>query len=511
VSGLRQAPAGGLSQSGLTLGELAAVLRDFEPALSGGADITVLDVDQDSRSVGPGALFAARHGGKTDGLRFVTDAVRRGAVAVLVDAGAVVPELPCPVLRVRDVARALPFAAEAVHGYPSRSLRLVGITGTNGKTTTSWLVQRVLEELGARCARLGTLGFEVAGQHDETHLTTPEADGVSRSLAYARRLGASHAVMEVSSVALSTHRVEALSFEVAAFSNLTHDHLDFHGTFEAYRQAKVRLFQALAPASAVLNVDDELGRWLGTHTAARVWRVGVGADNEVSGAGLEARPSGVEGTLVVNGQSLSLATRFVGRHNAENLMLAMGIVAALGMDLERAAAALAAVEPVPGRLERCDGPEDDCVVLVDYAHTPDALMRVLAALEPASGRIWCVFGCGGDRDPGKRFPMGRAVGQRAFFAIVTNDNPRSEVPERIAEAVVEGLRAVGGRYEVNLDRARAIDQAVSQAGPGDVVLIAGKGHETYQIMGGVTLPFDDRQEARRALAERRARRAEAKS
>jgi UDP-N-acetylmuramoyl-L-alanyl-D-glutamate--2,6-diaminopimelate ligase len=511
VSGTRQPLAGGQSRSGLTLGELRSVLGDFEPVLSGGADITVLDIDQDSRSIGPGALFAARQGGKTDGLRYVEDAVRRGAVAVLVESGAEVPALPCPVLRVRDVARALPFAAEAVHGYPSRTLRLVGITGTNGKTTTSWLVQRMLEELGVRCARLGTLGFEVAGQHDETHLTTPEADGVSRSLAYARRVGASHAVMEVSSVALSTHRVEALSFDVAAFSNLTHDHLDFHGTFEAYRQAKVRLFQDLAPANVVLNVDDELGRWLSTHTAGRVLRVGMAADADVSGAGLVARPTGVEGTLIVNGQSLSLATRFVGRHNAENLMLAMGIVAALGLDLKRAAAALATVDPVPGRLERCDGPEDDCVVLVDYAHTPDALERVLAALEPASGRIWCVFGCGGDRDPRKRFPMGRAVGERAFCAIVTNDNPRSEAPEQIAEAVVEGLRAAAGaRYEVNLDRARAIDRAVSQAGPGDVVLIAGKGHETYQIMGGVTLPFDDRQEARRALAERRALRAEVK-
>jgi UDP-N-acetylmuramoyl-L-alanyl-D-glutamate--2,6-diaminopimelate ligase len=496
-------------QRGLTLGELSSKLRDFEPSLSSGADITVLDVDQDSRSVGPGALFAARHGGKTDGLRFVEDAVRRGAVAVLVDAGASVPALPCPVLRVRDVARALPFAAEAVHGHPSRALSLVGITGTNGKTTTSWLVQRVLEELGVRCARLGTLGFEVAGQHDETHLTTPEADGISRSLAYAHRVGATHAVMEVSSVALSTHRVEALRFEVAAFSNLTHDHLDFHGTFEAYRQAKIRLFQALLPRAAVLNVDDELGRWLASNTAARVLRVGMAQDCDVSGAGLSARPSGVEGTLVVNGQSLALATRFVGRHNAENLMLAMGILAALGVDLERAAAALSGVDAVPGRLERCDGPGDDCVVLVDYAHTPDALERVLAALEPASGKIWCVFGCGGDRDARKRFPMGRAAGERASVAIVTNDNPRSESPELIAEAVVEGLRSVGARFEVCLDRARAIDLAVSQAEPGDVVLIAGKGHETYQIVGGVTLPFDDRLEARRALGERRAKQGKA--
>jgi UDP-N-acetylmuramoyl-L-alanyl-D-glutamate--2,6-diaminopimelate ligase len=491
-------------QSGLSLGELSSILRDFEAALSGEPDISVLDVDQDSRSIGPGALFAARHGGKTDGLRYVADAARRGAVAVMVDAGAMVPALPCPILRVRDVARALPFAAEAVHGYPSRALRLVGVTGTNGKTTTTWLVQRVLDELGARCARLGTLGFELAGHKDDTHLTTPEADGISRSLALARRLGASHAVMEVSSIALASHRVEALAFEVAAFSNLTHDHLDFHGTFDAYRDAKARLFQALSPRSAVINVDDAFGQWLSANTTARVLRVGMGEDNDISGSGLSALPTGVAGSLFVHGQRVELRTRFVGRHNAENLMLAMGILAALGVDPARAAAVLADVEPVPGRLERCDGPDDDCVVLVDYAHTPDALERVLGALSPASGRIVCVFGCGGERDPKKRFPMGRAAGEGSQFAILTNDNPRGESPERIAEEVERGLRSVNANYEVCLDRSRAIERAVSSAQPGDVVLIAGKGHETYQLIGGATLPFDDRQEARAALERRRA-------
>jgi len=491
---------------GLTLGELSSALRDFQPALSGGADITVLDVDQDSRSVGPGALFAARHGGRTDGLRFVEDAARRGAAAVMVDAEAVVPELGCPILRVRDVARALPFAAEAVHGHPSRALTLVGVTGTNGKTTTTWIVQRVLEEMGVRCARLGTLGFELAGQQDETHLTTPEADGISRSLALTRRLGGTHAVMEVSSVALTTHRVEALRFDVAAFSNLTHDHLDFHGTFEAYRQAKARLFQALGPRVAVLNEDDEFGRWLIRETAAEVISVGMAEGCDVSGARLRALPNGVEGQMVVHGQPFEVRTRFVGRHNAENLMLAMGILASLGVDLTRAAEALSNVESVPGRLERCDGPDDDCVVLVDYAHTPDALERVLAALSPASGRVLCVFGCGGERDPKKRFPMGRAAGERAAFSILTNDNPRGESPEAIAEAAVQGLRSVGARYEVILDRASAIERAVSMADRGDVVLIAGKGHETYQLIGSVTLPFDDRHEARLALGRRRAAR-----
>ncbi len=492
--------------TGLTLGELSALLADFEPVLTGDPSISVLDVDQDSRSIGPGALFVARQGGKNDGLRFVGDAVRRGAVAVLAGAHAIIPPLACPVLRVRDVAKALPFVAEAVHGYPSQSLELVGITGTNGKTTTSWLVQRTLEELGLRCGRLGTLGFEIAGQEDETHLTTPEADGISRSLALMRRLGGTHAVMEVSSVALASHRVEALAFDVAAFSNLTHDHLDYHGTFEAYREAKARLFQALTPRTAVLNVDDQFGRWLRDHTPAEVVTVGMGAGSDICGAGLVALPAGVRGTLRVYERALEIDTRLVGRHNAENIMLAFGVMAALGVDVERAAAALSEVDPVPGRLERCDGPEDDCVVLVDYAHTPDALERVLSALSPASGQIICVFGCGGERDPAKRFPMGRAVGERASYSILTNDNPRGESPEVIADAVEQGLRSAGARYEVCLDRERAIDLGVSRAAPGDVILIAGKGHETYQLVGSVTLPFDDREQARLALGRRRASR-----
>jgi UDP-N-acetylmuramoyl-L-alanyl-D-glutamate--2,6-diaminopimelate ligase len=490
----------------LTLGELAALLRPFQAEVSGEPSLTVLDVDQDSRSVVPGALFVARRGDKVDGSSFARDAVRRGAVAVMTDFESAVPELGCPVLRVRDLPRALAFAAEGVHGYPSQNLKVTGITGTNGKTTISWLVQRTLDELGMPCGRLGTLGFEFASRKDEGHLTTPLADGVSRSLALMRRLGATHAAMEVSSAALSQLRVEALTFEVAALSNLTHDHLDFHGSFEAYRAAKARLFQELSPRYAVLNLDDEFGRWLSGNTRARVVKVGSAVDADVSGAGLVARPEGVSGTLTVFGKPVPLRTRFVGQHNAENILVAIGIFSALGVDVEAASEALAHIEPVPGRLERCDGPDDDVVTLVDYAHTPDALERVLGALRPlSSGQIICVFGCGGDRDPAKRTPMGRAVGQAADYAIVTNDNPRTENPESIAEPIVLGLQQGSARFEVCLDRALAIERAVARATPGDIVLLAGKGHETYQIVGGRSLPFDDRQEARLALGRRRQR------
>ena len=495
------------SSSGLSLSDLVSELSAFEPRLEGDPNVQVRDLAQDSRSVSPGTLFVARPGNNTDGLRYAQDAERRGAAALMIAADAQPPPLSCPVLRVKELPRALSLAAEAVHQYPSRSLRLAGITGTNDKTTVSWLVQRALEALDVCCGRIGTLGIEAAGQHHETPLTTPEADSLSRSLAWMRGLGASHAAMEVSSVALVTARVEALRFEVAAFTNLTRDHLDFHGHIEAYRAAKARLFLELAPQVSVLNQDDEFGRWLAERAPGRVITVGSSSSCDIQGTELVARPEGVVGELIAFGRRLELRTRLVGRHNAENLLVAFGVLAAYGADLALAAEALSEAPPVPGRLERCDGSDDDCVLLVDYAHTPDALERVLAALSPVrGGKLICVFGCGGQRDPGKRFPMGKAVGERAQLAILTNDNPRGESPEAIAEQVEAGLRATGARYEVILDREAAIDRAVSAAEPGDVILLAGKGHETYQLIGSQTLPFDDRAVARQALRRRRAAR-----
>jgi UDP-N-acetylmuramoyl-L-alanyl-D-glutamate--2,6-diaminopimelate ligase len=495
--------------SGLELGELLGELAAFAPQLSGAPSTLIRDVNQDSRCVGPGTLFVARSGRHTDGLRYAPDAERSGAAAIMVAADAELPALSCPVVRVRDVPRALGAAAEAVHRHPSRALRLLGITGTNGKTTVAWLVQHALDRMELPCGRIGTLGAELGGHHLDTPLTTPEADAISRSLAWMRDRGAGHAVMEVSSVALATARVEALRFHTAAFTNLTRDHLDFHGTFEAYREAKARLFLELGPEAAVLNQDDEFGRWLSEHTpsATRVIRVGFAPECDIHGGELVARPEGIAGSFSAFGRRLELRTRLVGRHNAENLLVALGILAALGVDLARAAAVLSDVSPAPGRLERCDGSDDDCVVLVDYAHTPDALERVLAALSPVrGGKLICVFGCGGQRDPGKRAPMGRAVGERAQWAILTNDNPRGESPEEIAAAVEVGLQATGVRYDVCLDRELAIERAISLAEPGDVVLLAGKGHETYQLIGSRTLPFDDREVARAALARRRSAR-----
>jgi len=491
---------------GFPLTGLLGVLSEEAPRLLGTGEVTLFGVRQDSRRVEPGDLFVARGGGKVSGADFAQAASERGAVALIVERGAPLPTVSLPMIEVADARRSLALAAEAVYGSPSRQLALVGITGTNGKTTTSWLVERALSGVGKKPARLGTVGFAFGGQSVDSALTTPEADDISRLAARTRDAGGTHFVIEVSSIALSLERVRALHFQVAAFSNLTQDHLDFHGTLAEYGETKARLFTDLAPEASVINVDDPFGEKLAKRAHGRVLRVSKrrGADLFPKEITIDAR--GIRGVLSTPVGDVTLESRLVGEHNLENLLLSMGILAALGVDLKLAANALGDAPQVPGRLERCDEAGDDLLVLVDYAHTPDALERVLVATRSMTkGRVLCVFGCGGDRDPQKRPRMGAAVGRLADYAYLTNDNPRSEDPQKIAAAVEVGLREMDGQYEVELDRARAIERAVSRAEPGDVVLIAGKGHEPYQLIGAQSLPFDDRVEARLALSARRAR------
>jgi len=509
------------ADAGLTL---ADVVREL-PVLGrieGDAGVRVLGVQQDSRRVQAGDLFVARAGAHAHGARFVTDAVARGAVAVLGDSETAVPA-GIPVLRVEDVPRALAFAAAAVYGHPSFSLEVVGITGTNGKTTTSHLVRAAVDgALGApRCGIIGTVGHAYDGVTFEAAHTTPEPDELARVLAAFRDRGASHVAMEVSSIALATGRVRAVRFRVAAFTNLTQDHLDFHGTMERYAAAKAALFTELGPGGAVVHVDDPFGRELLKEVRSPLVRVSTRIDGpepaDIAPTSLKLDERGIEAVLRTPQGPVTVRSRLLGAHNVENLVVALGVVHALELDLQRASAALAKEPGAPGRLERCEDPEDDVTVLVDYAHTPDALARALDAVRPfAKGRVLCVFGCGGDRDKTKRAPMGRAAAERADVVLVTNDNPRGEKPEAIAESILEGVRAVGlpgvdeGRlgeasrgFVVLLDRAEAIRAAVTAARSGDVVLIAGKGHESYQIVGDDRRAFEDRAHARAALAERR--------
>ncbi len=499
------------SPGGFPLSGLLEVLREEAPRLLGEGDVRLFGVKQDSRRVEAGDLFVARSGGKVSGADFAQAALERGAVALIVERGAPRPALGVPMIEVADARRSLALAAEAVYGNPSRALSVIGITGTNGKTTTSWLVERALSGVGQKPARLGTVGFAFGEQSVDSALTTPEADDISRYAARTRDAGGTHFVMEVSSIALSLERVRAVHFQVAAFSNLTQDHLDFHGTLAEYGETKARLFTDLLPEVSVINVDDPFGEKLALRielAQRRVLRVSKRRGADLFPKDVKVDAQGTRGVLATPSGEVRLESRLVGEHNLDNLLLALGILSALGCELQAAADALRDAPQVPGRLERCDEPGDDLLVLVDYAHTPDALERVLVAARSmvgAGGRVCCVFGCGGDRDPQKRPRMGAAVGRLADYAYLTNDNPRSEDPQAIAAAVEVGLREMESQYEVELDRARAIERAVSRAEPGDVVLIAGKGHEPYQLIGARSFPFDDRIEARLALSARRSR------
>ncbi len=495
---------------------LDAVLRELPgtPRVVGAVVARVHGVKHDSRSVRAGDLFVARKGERVDGARFVDDAISRGAVAILAPVGAAVPDdVPVPVVFVDDAATALACAAHTVYGHPSLALEVVGITGTNGKTTTAFLVRAAIDGALGRpaCGVLGTVGNEFGAWREPAAHTTPEADEIARTLVELRQLGATHAVLEVSSHGLELGRVRAMRFRVAALTNVTQDHLDFHGSMEAYARAKTRLFTDLAPAAAVLNVDDALGRELTRKVTSPTVRVSARAgttekDAEVAPRHARVDLRGIDATVRTPAGDVRIDSRLVGAHNLDNLLLALGIAHALGLDLERAAQALSRTAAPPGRLERCDIDGDGLIAVVDYAHTPDALARVLDALRSLGGKIWCVFGAGGDRDPTKRVPMGEAVGRRADVAVVTSDNPRTEDPAIIASAVARGVRSAGIEPVVELDRARAIDLALGGAGDGDVVLVAGKGHEDYQVVGNVKLPFDDRVQVRGALARRRSAR-----
>jgi UDP-N-acetylmuramoyl-L-alanyl-D-glutamate--2,6-diaminopimelate ligase len=521
------------TEDGMTLAEVAREIPGTAE-IAGDGSVRVFGVQHDSRRVLPGDLFVVRRGQKYDGLAFVPSAIERGATAILaepgVEIGPIGTDAAVPILRTSNIPDGLAYAAAAVYGHPTFSLDVIGVTGTNGKTTTTHLLRAAIDGALGRplTGVVGTVGHTFAGETIDAAHTTPEADELARILAVMKKRGATHVAMEVSSIALVLRRVAAVRFRVAAFTNLTQDHLDFHGSMDAYAAAKMELFTKMGPGLGVVCIDGELGQRIAQAATCNVLRVSTktggvpGAD--VFPEAVETARAGMRIRACIRGSSVEIATRLLGAHNVENLLVAMGVVASLDLDVPRAAAALATEIGAPGRLERCDGPDDDVVVLVDYAHTPDALGRVLDAVRgtcgtrtrATEGRVLCVFGCGGDRDPTKRGPMGRAVGERADVAIITSDNPRTEDPAAIAEPVEAGVMAtglarlaladvaLGGRgYVVALDRREAIALAIAAAGPGDVVLVAGKGHEDYQIIGTDKRPFDDRVEARAALARRR--------
>ena len=501
-----------MTGAGCTLRELLAA--GVGHRLLGAADTRVTDVRHDSRAVQPGDLFVVLRGARFDGRRFVPQARERGARALLLREP--MPEVDLPQLLADEPRRAMGRAAHRVHGDPTASLRVVAVTGTNGKTSVAWLLEQALRASGARPALMGTVTVRGPQGERAASLTTPESDEVARFAAEALRSGATHLVMEASSHALQLGRLEGTRIEVAAFTGLGRDHLDFHGSMAAYREAKARLFVEHRPATAVVRVDDSFGAELAERARARrVIRVaalpGFDADLQVREARIGR--DGIEATVRTPRGEGRLRSTMTGAHNLDNLLVALGCGLALGVPLEAMLQGLAAAGAPPGRLQPVL-PGHDPAVYVDYAHTPDALARVLAALrEVTPGRLIVVFGCGGERDQGKRAPMGEAAARGADLVVLTNDNPRGEPPERIAEQVERGLqvagraavaeealRAAGGQgYVVQLDRARAIELALRAARPGDAVLLAGKGHERVQWLGERAVPFDDVAVARAVL------------
>jgi UDP-N-acetylmuramoyl-L-alanyl-D-glutamate--2,6-diaminopimelate ligase len=495
-----------LPATGVTEPPYRARLADLlEGSAQPGHDVEVGDLAMDSRQAGPGAVFLACRGRSTHGVAHAAEAVARGAVAVLWEPapGVSAPSLPPGVeaLAVEDLGQRAGSIADRFFRRPSADLQVVGFTGTNGKTTSAYLLAQAADLLGRRGVYLGTLGFGRPGALHEAGLTTPDCVSVHRRLAQARDAGAKTVALEVSSHALDQGRVAGVRFDTAVFTNLTRDHLDYHGTLEAYGEAKSRLFRMPALGRAVINAGDAFGRALIERLEPGLERVVYAASNELWAEHgtrwirlpeLRATPTGLALHVESSWGAGTLRSPLVGEFNAENLLAVLGVLLGWNLPLQQALVALAACGAPPGRMEAFGGGVQP-LALVDYAHSPDALAKVLeAARVHARGRVICVFGCGGDRDPGKRPMMGAVAETHADLVVLTDDNPRSEPSAAILEQIRAGMRDAAAA-QVIPDRAEAIHWALAEADAGDVVVVAGKGHEDRQIVGAESRPFSDRQ------------------
>lgn len=473
--------------------------------LSGDQTAEVTDVSHDSRRAGPGSLFVAVRGELFDAHKFIPQVIAQGALGVI-------SELDKPAdfkgswLRVRNIRRAMALAAAEAHRHPSRELQLVGITGTNGKTTTAYLIASIPETAGEPVAMTGTVEYRLGPERRKAERTTPEATDMQRMLRRAVELGCRTAVMEASSQAMDFQRCDALDYSVAVFSNLTRDHLDYHKTMENYWVAKQRLFDGRLgsrPRVSVINVDDPYGVELAERLAGEGLRVvsyAVKSNADVTARNAEFSLAGMRFRLKTPAGEGEFRSPLVGPPHIYNTLAAVASGLALGYELDVITRALEQCAGAPGRFERV--PHDgDFAVVVDYAHSDDALLNVLrTAREVTKGKIITVFGCGGDRDPSKRAPMGEAAGSLSDVVILTSDNPRTEDPEKILADAEAGILKTAKPYRKIADRRDAIHQAISEARSNDLVLIAGKGHEDYQIIGREVFHFDDKEVVREALA-----------
>lgn len=504
---------------------MSVTLRDIlgvidHSAVAGDTSVTVTGVTHDSRRIEPGWVFVALPGATTDGLKFVDDAIRSGAAAVIAQKLPLNRTAKVPWVEVPNTRAVLGTIAALVNGRPTRALTLVGITGTNGKTTLTYLLERIIELAGGKPGIVGTINYRWGGRERPAGNTTPEASDLQSIFREMVRAGVTHAVIEASSHGLHLGRLEGCDFDVGVFTNLSQDHLDYHGNLEEYYQAKRILFERLLPRSskqtvaAVVNLDDPYGRRLASEIGpVPVTGFGTSADCDVRPMDVYVTPVGIAATISTPGGQIRVSSSLTGRFNLMNILAAVAVSVRLGLGAEAISRGIEQMRVVPGRLERAVSGRGS--IFVDYAHTPEALKNVLEALQDLrSTRIITIMGCGGDRDKTKRRVMGAEAAAGSDFVVVTSDNPRTENPLAIIDQVVEGVRGYGyqavppdkgdrrlasGCYTVIPDRREAIRWAIGHLEDEDILLVAGKGHETYQEINGVRHPFDDREVVREAM------------
>lgn len=483
---------------------LESITRLIQPVqVRGPLHFEIEGIAYDSRQVKENYIFVALHGRRADGAQYIEDALRRGAVAIISEEDRW-PRRNIAHILVKDARRALAEISAAFYDHPSQKIPVVGVTGTNGKTTTSFMIREVLAAEGKQPGLIGTVRYEIGSRSIPAIRTTPEAPDIQFMLDQMVRSGCRSAVMEVSSHALCQHRVRGTDFDVGVFTNLTRDHLDYHGTMEEYFAAKTELFCGLGQrhkrAVAAVNIDDEWGMKLARMDGlnAQTLTFGEHPAAQVRATDVQIWPGGTRFTVHTPWGSVPAHLRLLGRFNVANALAAIAACGALGISPERSAAIIGEMRTVPGRLERFVSPRG-FNVFVDYAHTDDALKQVLETLrELKPGRLIAVFGCGGDRDHGKRARMGAVAHERADYTILTSDNPRREKPDAIIAEIEQGMPAPD-RHEIVVDREQAIVRAIAMAQEGDIVLIAGKGHENTQEFASTVVPFDDREVVRRYL------------
>ena len=478
--------------------------------VEGNTAVKVLDITADSRAVKVGSLFIALDGATVDGHNYVNKAVEAGAVAVLVSKPVEVSGDVC-VITVEDTRKAMMACVPYFFDYPANSMRMIGVTGTNGKTTTTHMIRHILKGQGYKVGVIGTVHIMIGDTSYPIHNTTPDVVDLQHILHQMVEEGVTHCVMEVSSHALALGRVSGVEYDTAVFTNLTQDHLDFHKTFENYLAAKCKLFEQVSASNqtksgkgAIINIDDEYGHRVIEKTTAPIITYSIDGKGTLNAHDVEMTPKSSRYTVSYDGNDYTVAMNTTGLFNVYNTLAAIGACLLEGISMEDIDKALKTFSAVPGRFELIEEGQPFAVV-VDYAHTPDGLENILQTAKAIQeNRIIVVFGCGGDRDATKRPIMGRIAAQYGDVVYVTSDNPRTEDPVQIVKdvelGVKEGLRE-GSHYEVIVDRREAIQHAIQNAKPGDIVLIAGKGHEDYQILKDKTIHFDDREEARAALKE----------